>query len=495
MNRRILLQVTSPAMLIGLALLGACVAGAWYSSRLEGNFAAIRTESTHGLLAAQELVIHLRQLRYHCLLYLGDPTDKRLGLFKDDEAKFANALHKVKVAAHSSPERDCVSEIENGYAQFRAELDHLQAEVRRPDKPQDLVRVADLLPLRKSIVEPCTHLLELNSDRVNESYLEADRVGRQARWALVLLGIGGPLSGLILGFGIARGLSRSIYRLSVRVQDMAQQLDQGVASVTVAADGDLENLDKQLQQVVSRVQEVAERVQRQQREMLRAEQLSAVGQLAASVAHEVRNPLTAVKMLVESALRDQGRKPLSRKDLEVIYAEVARLEGTVQGFLDFARPPTPNRRVIDLREAVSQAVELVRARARQQGVEISTRGLEAPVKADVDAGQLRTVLVNLLLNGLDAMPGGGRLEIDLQLSPQRAARVLVQDTGPGIAPEMLDRLFTPFSSTKTTGTGLGLSISRRILEEHGGSIRGRNRPEGGASFTIELPELAAQTSA
>src|SRR5262249_23599132 len=157
---------------------------------------------------------------------------------------------------------------------------------------------------------------------------------RWARLAMVVLGVLGPVSGLIGGYGIARGLSRSIYQLSVRVQDMAQRLDQDVASVSIAADGDIRNLDMQLQHVVRRVEEVAERSQRHQREMLRAEQLSAVGQLAASVAHEVRNPLTSVKLLVESALRSHNRDPLTVDDLEVIHGEVVRLEQTVQSFLD-----------------------------------------------------------------------------------------------------------------------------------------------------------------
>src|SRR5439155_4417877 len=129
----------------------------------------------------------------------------------------------------------------------------------------------------------------------------------------LLLGIGGPVGGLLCGYGIARVLSRSIYKLSVRVQDISQRLE--LPSISVTADGDLEQLDQQLQIVVQRVEEVAERVHRHQHEMLRAEQLSAVGQLAASVAHEVRNPLTAVKMLVEAAMRPDNRKPLSLDDL------------------------------------------------------------------------------------------------------------------------------------------------------------------------------------
>src|SRR5262249_39238662 len=150
--------------------------------------------------------------------------------------------------------------------------------------------------------------------------------------AMLLLGIIGPISGLVCGYGIALGLSRSIYQLSVRVQDISQRLEQDVGSVSIAPGGDIQNLDRQLQHVVRRVEEVAQRLQRHQRDMLRAEQLSAVGQLAASVAHEVRNPLTSVKMLVEAALRAQRRRPLSEDDLQVMHGEIVRLEQTVQNF-------------------------------------------------------------------------------------------------------------------------------------------------------------------
>jgi signal transduction histidine kinase len=310
---------------------------------------------------------------------------------------------------------------------------------------------------------------------------------------MILVGILGPLGGLVIGLGVAHGLSRSSGRLRVRVQDMAQRLDQDVASISLEADGDLQNLDRQLAHVVRRVEEVAERLQRQQRDMLRAEQLAAVGQLAASVAHEVRNPLTAVKMLVELALRGRQPKPLTPDDLRVIHGEVARLEQIVQSFLDFARPPTPRRVECDLRDVVASALDLAQARARQQRVALAARTPETPVPAAVDRDQVRTVLVNLFLNALDAMPQGGRLDVALTAGADGGVRLTVADTGTGIPPEMVGRLFTPFASNKPTGTGLGLSISRRILEEHGGTLTAANHPEGGACFTILLPANSVDT--
>src|SRR5262249_26519608 len=155
---------------------------------------------------------------------------------------------------------------------------------------------------------------------------------------------------------------------------------------------------------------------------------------------------------------------------------------TLQTFLDFARLPKPQRATCDVRDVVAQAVELVQARAGQQNVAISRRRPDQPVQASVDRDQLRTVLVNLCLNALDAMPHGERLAIDLDTASGGEVSLAVTDTGSGIDPEMLGRLFTPFASTKPTGTGLGLSLSRRIVEEHGGRLTAGNRPEGGACF-------------
>jgi two-component system, NtrC family, sensor histidine kinase HydH len=128
----------------------------------------------------------------------------------------------------------------------------------------------------------------------------------------------------------------------------------------------------------------------------------------------------------------------------------------------------------------------VRARARQQGVHLDVRQPNEAVIASVDRGQLNTVLVNLLLNALDALPQGGEVEVGLRNGA--AAEITVADNGPGIASAVQPRLFTPFASTKPTGTGLGLSICRRVLQEHGGTIAGQNRPEGGARFTLVLPQ-------
>lgn len=439
MNRRILISVTVPAVVIGLLLFGTCLANAWYVNRLQTNLARILSQNVTSQQAAQELEIRVRQLRFHSFLYLMNPTIARQEPIENDHKNFEAALQRAKQFASTDEEQHCVQQIEAGYRQYHHEIKELMTAAAQGKSRTDLANLADAHPVRH-VVEPSQELLRVNKETMEQTALESQRVAGEAHAMMILLGLVGPASGLIIGYGMARGLSRMLF----------------------------------------------ERQQQHEREMLRAEQLAAVGQLAASVAHEVRNPLTSVKMLVELATRPRDSKPLTPSDLQVIHREVTRLERTVQGFLNFARLPSPKRSACDLREVLHEALALVQARAGQQKVEIAIYNPQEPVSALVDREQLRTVLVNLCLNALDAMPHGGRLEIYLE-QKEREISLAVADTGSGIAPEMMDRLFTPFASTKATGTGLGLSISRRIVEEHDGQLLASNRSTGGACFTIVLP--------
>jgi signal transduction histidine kinase len=485
-NHRVFIQVAGPPLAFGLILLGACLAGAWYINQLQRNLARVLTHNVANLQAAQELEISVRQLRFHTFLYALDPRLARREAIDADQENFERTLQRAKESAQSREQVASLDAIDAGYHQYHHDLAQLLTARSSADALAGLRNLEDSHPIRH-VVDPCHELLRNNELKMEEISTQSERLGQHALVAMLALGLGGPLGGLILGYGIARGLSRSIYQLSVRVQDMAQRLDQDVASVRITASGDIQHVDKQLEYVVKRVEEVAERLQSQQREMLRAEQLSAVGQLAASVAHEIRNPLTGVKLLVEAAMRSPNGRPLVAEDFQVIHRELARLERTVQGLLDFAKLPAPNRIACDIRGLITEAVDLVRARADQQQVAIKVRSPEEPVGVMVDCDQFRTVFVNLFLNALDALPDGGSLEIDVQVSAHEDVRIAVSDSGAGIPPAIADRLFTPFASTKPSGTGLGLSLSRRIIEEHGGRITAANRAGGGASFIIQLP--------
>lgn len=332
-------------------------------------------------------------------------------------------------------------------------------------------------------------------DHSGEANLRASiAIGQTLPW----LSVCGGVAGLVAGIVIARHIKQSFVQLDVSVRGAADRLRDVVGPVTISQRGGLKELESGLRQVESQITTVVERLQQRELEVLRSDQLAAVGQLAAGVAHELRNPLMPMKMLVQAAVERNDGIGLCGRPLLIVEEEIRRMERAIQEFLDFARPPTLEVEPFELQTVVEQTIELVSGRAERQEVDIAT---DLPLKAVVikaDATQIRQVLLNLLLNAIDALQDGGRIDIQIaNMSPpvdhprtRSSANwigIVVRDNGPGLAPEIEPRLFEPFVSSKETGTGLGLSICQRIIEAHNGIIEACNQPGGGAEFSIYLP--------
>ncbi len=338
--------------------------------------------------------------------------------------------------------------------------------------------------LETKVLKKCQEFRLNQGRQLEDSTLQHERVLRQLGSGMALVGGLGGVAGMVVGFGVARGLSRSIRRLQVQISDAAGKLGPTIPQIVVTREGDFHGLHAQVDQLTTRIESVVQELQQREREVLRAEQLAAVGQLAAGVAHEVRNPLTSIKMLVQLGLEEGATIP--RDDLRVIEGEVRKMEQSLQTFLDFARPPKPERQHVDLHDVVNGVLGLTRGRAEKQHVAVRVYAPPGPTSLTADPGQIQQVLVNLVLNALDVMPTGGVLHLIVRPVPNRI-ELEVADTGPGIPADLMPRLFSPFVSTKDTGLGLGLVISRRIAEDHGGTIVASNRAGSGAVFTVSLP--------
>jgi two-component system, NtrC family, sensor histidine kinase HydH len=485
MTGQILYRVALPSALIAALLVAACLGGIWSIEHLQANQARLLSKNVQSLLAAQELELRLRQLRIHSFLYIMDPTTPRQAPVDEDIRQFEEALAKAQQTADQPAGRRLVDAVQEGFQEYRRNLKQSPNAGAENWSREQLLAWADAHSSRP-LAGRCEELLHFNEQSLAETAAASDRIGNRTRQLMLLVGVLGPLGGLAGGYMIARSLGRALTRLVVRVQDLNAQLDQEVDNLGLKAGTRLHDLDRQLDHVVERVRAVVLQAQARQQEMLRAEQLAAVGQLAAGIAHEVRNPLTSMKLLIGAARRHGHERALTAEDLQVIHQEIERLEARVQTLLDFARPIKGQRRRCNMRDIVLRSIELVRTRACQQKVKISFEAPPDRIDALVDPDQLSSVLVNLYFNALDAMPGGGHLLIGLASSGQVVLKI--EDSGPGIDPEIADRLFTPFASSKSSGTGLGLSVSRRIVEDHGGTLTGCNRVgASGACFTITLP--------
>jgi signal transduction histidine kinase len=227
----------------------------------------------------------------------------------------------------------------------------------------------------------------------------------------------------------------------------------------------------------------------------RSEHLAALGRLASGVAHEIRTPLASLKLYLQQARDELIPSPEHYEDFEIAMRQVERIAATVNEFLAFARPREPVFARIDFAGLVEDALAVIRPRANQENIEIACRVASDLPIVEGDAGQLGDVLINLLVNALDAMPQGGQLAIRVERAPDSLAqpwvRIEVADTGVGIAAEDLDKLFEPFYTTKASGSGLGLAIAQGTVQRHGGAIQVRSKPGEGATFSVLLPGKAA----
>jgi PAS domain S-box-containing protein len=234
-------------------------------------------------------------------------------------------------------------------------------------------------------------------------------------------------------------------------------------------------------------------LKRANEEERRRERLAALGEMSARIAHEVRNPLVSIDSVVRLLDEDLGSNSGAHKDLETITREVRRLHTIVSEILEFARPRPVKTSPGDLAGVVRAVATQVKDQYVERRVSLETVAGDGLPAVDFDADRIRQVLLNLLLNALDATPSGGKVVVataaltDGELGAKGGVRITVDDSGTGIAADMKDRIFTPFFSTKTRGTGLGLAISRSIVEEHRGRIDLRNRGEGGARAEVLLP--------
>jgi signal transduction histidine kinase len=351
------------------------------------------------------------------------------------------------------------------------------------------------------VLAPARKLLTHEEELVRRSGESNRKMASWITFFLWLVAGCGAVAGLVAGFGIARSVSHSIVKLYVPIRAVSGRLEEVIGPVDVAPDAGIENLDAILHRVADQVGTVVDRLQQSQTDMLRSEQMAALGQLAAGLGHELRNPLTAMKILIQNAVASGPSASLSGRDLAVLHTETARLERSIQAFLDFARPPTLEKRPGDLREAVRQTIDLVAARGKQQAIEIQCQLPQEPLSIEADHEQIRQLLLNLVLNAMDAQPQGGVVRIAASPSADKpgpqAARgkpspvswitLTVADQGPGIAAGLAGRIFDPYVSTKETGLGLGLAICRRIVKDHGGEIFVHNAASGGAIFTVRLP--------
>lgn len=489
MRTYMMAQLTAPVAGLSVLLLGLAVVAAWYVQDMQARASGPIASSVASVTAAQEFEIVIREVTdilYRAIIHLQDrELEERLPWLR---RRADEALAHAEEAARTDTEQQLIVRVREGYQHFFAEYDRIRAHPPPQGRYPEISRLLDTV-LSEEILKPIHEYLRHNEVMLKQASATNEHLAQRLSIGLLVVGLLGSIGGLLGGWVIAGGVRRALMENEMQwlltVERLDEVLQQSGQAVAAPAKG-----DDPLARFQASLAAVLQRLQQTQRDALRAEQLAWMGRMAASIAHEIRNPLMAIKLLIQTAGERPGGPHLRPRDFQVLEEEIARLEQIVAGFLDFARPPRPHPQAVDVVAAAAAALESIRPKAESQNVALRLDGGELPLVVQVDPNQLRQVLLNLLFNALEAQPDGGEIEVSVRLDRLTPAQphwlLSVADRGPGL-PEVGERIFEPFVSTKESGLGLGLSICRRIAEMHGGTLTAENRPGGGAVFTVRLP--------
>jgi len=490
-NPQLVGRLLAPVAVLSILLLVTAFGSAWYVRNLQRSVSNVMTNHVDSMRSAQELEISIREIRTQFDRYLITLDQKHLEPVPRMRLRTAAALADVETSSATPTEQTLTKRIRLGYDHFFAAYDQI---LRKPDFTlyPKIIELIDTV-LTKDILEPAHEYLRLNEGMLAQTTTSNRELTERITTGLVALGLCGSIGGLLGGTVIAVTLRRSLMRSDARLRNTAEQLDHAVhpGGLAKGYPSSISTVDR----MAVSASAILSRLRKTEKDALRAEQLAWVGQMAAGIAHEIRNPLMAIKVLVQATAERSNGSVFRPRDLQVLEEEIVRLEQIVSGFLDFARPSRPEPRPVDIKELVERTIQGVKARAELQGVEIVTEPSSGPMVVSADPNQIRQVLFNLLFNALDAQPQGGhiRLRMVIATAPDGypELELKMEDSGGGLPADLGEQIFEPFVSTKESGMGLGLSICRRIAETHEGSLTAAQSPMGGAAFILRLPVITS----
>ena len=308
---------------------------------------------------------------------------------------------------------------------------------------------------------------------------------------LVVAALGAIVICLVMLIAMEVVIRRPMLELEQKIRRVREG-DLGARVDFASRNDDLGDLGRDFNRMVAQLRESREEIQRLYRTQIsRAEHFATLGELAAGLAHEIRNPLAGIAGVAEVVARDLPESSAAREALEGVREEVLRINRIVSDLLETARPKPPQFQAADLNATAEHAVIFARQQSLSRPVQVLLRKAEGLKAVEHDPGQIHQVLLNLILNALQAIEGPGEVQVSVQ-QRDGSAVVTVRDTGKGIAAEHLPNIFRPFFTTKGKGTGLGLSLAHRIVEDHGGRIEVESLVGEGSRFSVLLPLRRAE---
>ena len=470
-----------------LAIFGGLVAlmASW---RIKQMLATTVSRNVVTLLSEEEVAVALLEQRGLVATYILDNGNPHwLEELERRKPHFEETLARVRESITAEDDAREVEQLEAAYRRYdeqRLRAVRLFQEGKVDEAKQ--VVIADVNRQYREATAFCQSLTESGRQSLNATSAIAQQSVNQAMMTLVLT----TLTILLLS-GLALGLL--YFRILQPLRGIVEQARENAGeSFYENGNGDeLRSVGRHLRGLMNDVASARSNLARTSARLAQSEKLASVGKLSASVAHEIRNPLTALNMWLFSIQKSIGPSPELDRKFAIVSDEMARLERIVNDFLDFSRPHPPNLRSQSAGELIERTLELIGPKIEARSLHV-TRDVPwdvPPVLGDGD--QLIQVLVNLLLNAVEACRPGGEIHVATIMPSfpdgRQVVGIRVEDNGPGIPAAVQDRIFEPFYTTRDHGTGLGLCIASQIMLNHGGWLELESSTSEGTTFVIWLP--------
>lgn len=476
--------------LVSIALvLGAGFLIVSYIYQLQDNTKQLIRENALSTDDARELRLALYRVRAASLSNVFDRSEEKIQLLEIEQRNYLALLNKAGNSATTPDQIRLVQQISALFSNYQQTLLNTNQMQRQGKLTQPAsVIVMSSHDLINTIEEKTNQLIAAKEEEQKQLEKSINYNESIITTAIYALGISGIIMGLILGWLVARIVLNPIYRLVLKVRDAAG--GEVVEHIQMHPGKELEELDMHINRLISRINKANEDLRKNRELLEQSIRLAAIGKIAPALAHEIRNPLTSIKILVHSMLNDFPEDSEHRHDLQIIQTEVVRMEEFLQNFMKYARPPRPKMEIISPAEVIDQVLQLMEARFKMQQIAAATTHQNPGLRLKADQSMIRQVIINLLNNAIEAMPEGGRITIETGLQTAEGTEyyyISIADSGPGIPADIIDTMWEPFVKGREQGTGLGLSISQRIAEIHHGKLNAVNGSSGGAVFTLYLP--------
>jgi len=469
------------AALVCITLLGGLTL-VWYTYQMENLLSAITQQGLKKAWTAQSLENALANQKGYVSYYFIDGDPEWLRQLAVYRRQFQDTVESVRTMTLSEEGRGIIEAIASEYGQYIKKKDRVIELYKSGERQAGQRLHADVRRHFSALMQLCEDFKATQLAHIDTATAEAHSEARRLRLVAVTAMSVGFLLVASLGFISAYQIWRPLRRLAAEAERKPAMPKAG---------NELQALSTSVRGLIQDVDQTHSALERSRESLLHAEKLALVGKLAAGMAHSIRNPFTSVKMRLFSLGRTLQLTEPQKEDFDVISEEIRHVDTIVQNFLEFSRPPKLRMEIVSPSTIIDQTLQLLVHRLKSYDVDVTVERTQPLPKIALDPEQLKEVFVNLLINACEAMEKGGSIRItELQTadaSGRPGVGIRIADTGPGIPPEIRDKVLQPFFTTKDNGTGLGLSIAERIVSEHQGCIAVESRPGAGAVFTIILP--------